>query len=60
MNWLETLINWLAKPLPATAACVLAIGAGLVAGGMVGDTPPPSAVAFYADSINPLAIISSQ
>lgn len=60
MNWLEVLFNWLAKPLPAVAVCALAIGSGLVAGGMVGDTPPPSAVAAYADSINPLSIVSSQ
>jgi hypothetical protein len=54
-EWLTALLNWLAKPLPATATCVLTLGVGLVAGGMVGGAPADAKTAAYAYSIDPLA-----
>lgn len=58
-NWLTSFLNWLAKPLPAVATCVLTLGAGLIAGGLLGGAQSVSKPAAYAYSIDPLAQLSS-
>lgn len=55
---LEPFLNWLARPLPATVACALALTVGLTAGSMVGSANLQPAAA-YAASINPVAKVPS-
>ena len=57
--WLEAFLNWVAKPLPATAVCALALAIGISAGSFAGGPPDKTAAVAYADSINPLAKVSS-
>lgn len=59
-SWLESFLNWLAKPLPTTAAWSLALACGLIAGGMTGsNSQVTDPAANYAHSISPLAKIST-
>ena len=53
--WFADLLNWLARPAPAIATCVLTLGVGFVAGGMVGSADSGTKAAAYAYSIDPLA-----
>lgn len=58
-RWLELFLNWIARPLPATAVCALALAIGITAGGMAGGPASKTAAVAYADSINPLAKVAS-
>jgi hypothetical protein len=58
-RWLERFLNWIARPLPATAACALALAIGITAGGMAGGPHGKAAAVAYADSINPLVKATS-
>ena len=59
--WLNSLINVLAKPLPAAAAWSVALMAGLFIGTMKPQPPSQTArVAAYAQSINPLAKVTTR
>lgn len=55
-NWLESFLNWVARPLPAASAWSLALVLGLIVGGMTGDRPKVvDPAASYVHSISPLA-----
>jgi hypothetical protein len=54
--WWTSLIEWLARPLPAAAAWSLALFGGLLIGYMKPQpTTPADRAAAYAQTINPLA-----
>jgi hypothetical protein len=55
LGWLVAFLDWLAKPVPAVAACALTLGAGLLTGGMAGGKSADSKLAAYAHSIDPLS-----
>ncbi len=59
VGWLDRFLLWVARPLPATAVCALALAIGIAVGGHSGGATPPAA-ATYANSINPLAKVASR
>ena len=60
-SWLNGMLDWLAKPLPAAAAWSLALLAGLFIGTFKPQPPGSAArVVAYAQSINPLAKVPAR
>jgi hypothetical protein len=60
-RWLQGMFDWLAKPLPAAAACSLALVAGAVLGLTTPVHPSTSAnIAAYAHFINPVTKSSAK
>lgn len=58
-GWLNDLLLWIARPVPAAVTCTAALAFGLVLGSL--QTPassPESRAHAYADSINPLAQVA--
>ncbi len=59
-GWLESFLEWLSKPLPATGVCAAALALGIVAGGMIDGDSSVSRPEAYVDSIDPFAKLTSR